>query len=99
MSINDLVNRAVDILAETCAPDVASALCEKLADAAHRTNEKISSISKKKTPSTETVDVNAVKKAMDEANVTMADPNELRNSADHPAEADMYFKSDMDINR
>lgn len=99
VSINDLVNRAVDILAETCAPDVASALCEKLADAAHRTNEKISSISKKKTSSTETVDVNAVKKAMDEAGVTMADPNELMNSADHPAEADMYFKSDMDINR
>ena len=97
--INDLVHRAVDILAETCAPDVASALCEKLADAAHRTNEKISSISKKKTSSTETVDTDAVKKAMDEAGVVMADPNELRNSADHPAEADMYFKSDMDTTR
>ena len=99
VQINDLVNRAVDILAETCAPDVASELCEKIADAAHRTNEKISSISKKKTSSTETVDVNAVKKAMDDANVIMADPNELKNSADHPAEADMYFKSDMDIHQ
>lgn len=48
---------------------------------------------------TQLVSVKDVKKAMDFANVTIGDPDDLRNDSAHPAEADLYFKSDMEVRR
>ena len=92
-SPEDYAREFVEFLKTSCNydPDAVSDIIDRMANKVHALNDRFASTSKKK-------DIEQAKKAMDEANVVMADPSELKNDPNHPAEADFYFKSSDDMN-